>query len=238
MGASSPGYGGAWRHWEKVWATNPESPIPVLNNATLLQPLTEAEVPALRESLDAFFGDSRSDAYAVFSLWPHVRLDAAGFERVNALSLMVRPPGGSGAPTASLQIETVEAIDESSVLAADSTLVHGYPLPALIPYLPGVVWDTRVVGRPEFKIWVAIGEDGPAATAASYVHSGVVGVYWVATRQEVRRRGYGEAVSWRATRVDPQLPAVLEASEMGKPLYERMGYKVVGKCDVWQRSLR
>jgi hypothetical protein len=31
------------------------------------------------------------------------------------------------------------------------------------------------------------------------------------------------------------LPAILEASEDGRPVYERMGYREIGRMSLWER---
>ena len=46
-------------------------------------------------------------------------------------------------------------------------------------------------------------------------------------------RGYGEAVTWAATLCLPELPATLQASPMGRPIYERMGYRTIAEFTVW-----
>ena len=46
----------------------------------------------------------------------------------------------------------------------------------------------------------------------------------VATLPDARGHGYGEAVTWAATLAAPEVPAVLIASDLGRPVYERMGY--------------
>jgi hypothetical protein len=52
---------------------------------------------------------------------------------------------------------------------------------------------------------------------------------------EARGRGYGEAITWAATLADPSVPAMLVATDMGRPVYERMGYSVL---DRWTFFLR
>jgi len=46
----------------------------------------------------------------------------------------------------------------------------------------------------------------------------------VATVPDARRRGYGEALSWRAALADPSLPAMLLSSDIARPVYERVGF--------------
>jgi hypothetical protein len=66
---------------------------------------------------------------------------------------------------------------------------------------------------------------------------GVAGVYNVATSVAARGRGFGEALTWRATLADPSLPAVLQSSAMGRPIYERMGYAITAWCEVWEHAI-
>ena len=67
--------------------------------------------------------------------------------------------------------------------------------------------------------------DGRGVTGAtSIVGHGVNHVEWVATVDSARGKGYGAAITWAATLVDPALPSLLVASDLGRPVYERMGY--------------
>ena len=56
----------------------------------------------------------------------------------------------------------------------------------------------------------------------------------MATAADARVRGYGEALSWAATLFRPDLPATLQASDLGLPIYRRMGYEVFGDFTVWE----
>jgi hypothetical protein len=49
----------------------------------------------------------------------------------------------------------------------------------------------------------------------------------------VRGRGFGAAVTWAATLADPAKPAVLIASDPGRPVYERMGYLRLMRLTMW-----
>src|SRR5207244_5011426 len=102
-------------------------------------------------------------------------------------------------------------------------LVDGFPIPDLQPFRAGSLLDERVLA-PGLRFWVGAADDRPVASAAAYVASGVVGVNFVATLPHERRRGYGEAVTWRATMAAPELPAVLLARDAGRPVYARLGY--------------
>ena len=55
----------------------------------------------------------------------------------------------------------------------------------------------------------------------------------VATLESARGRGIGAAVTWAATLADPSLPALLVASDLGRPVYTRMGYLTLSRATVW-----
>jgi GNAT superfamily N-acetyltransferase len=86
-----------------------------------------------------------------------------------------------------------------------------------------------------FRVWVGRIEDRAVTTATAYIADGFVGVYAVATAPDARGHGYGEAMTWAATMSRPELPATLQASSMGRPIYERMGYRTVAEFTVWDR---
>jgi GNAT superfamily N-acetyltransferase len=95
--------------------------------------------------------------------------------------------------------------------------------------------------RPEaisdrFRVWVGRVHGRPVSTATACVGDGSVGVYAVATAPAARGHGYGEALSWAATMCRPELPATLQASPMGRPVYERMDYRTVAEFTVWEHE--
>lgn len=73
--------------------------------------------------------------------------------------------------------------------------------------------------------------DGQTAACGLLVRTGdVAGVYSIAVMEEFRRQGIGEAMTWEVLRVgrdDGCQAGVLQSSEMGYPLYERMGFETV-----------
>ena len=82
--------------------------------------------------------------------------------------------------------------------------------------------------RPGVGLLVGLVDGSPACTSAYVMSGDQIGVYWVATLEKYRRRGLGAAVTWAAIaagRGSGGTWASLGASELGRPVYERMGFE-------------
>ena len=101
--------------------------------------------------------------------------------------------------------------------------------------MPETVFS-EVITRPERVLASGMGTilasiDGELVACAQYLLShGIGGVYWVATDPDHRGRGLGELVTRVVTNeaFDRGASVVtLQASPMGEPIYQRMGYETV-----------
>lgn len=75
-------------------------------------------------------------------------------------------------------------------------------------------------------------DGAPVATASLVIAGGAAGIYNVATLEPVRRRGIGAALTTAVVRRGAERGmelATLQASTMGRPIYERLGFHFV--CD-------
>jgi N-acetylglutamate synthase len=81
----------------------------------------------------------------------------------------------------------------------------------------------------------------PVATSIRIRTGDIAGIYFVSTIPEFRRRGFGEAMTRRAI-VDGRSTgctmAYLQASKMGRPIYERMGFLVIEEYSEWKAKPR
>jgi GNAT superfamily N-acetyltransferase len=91
---------------------------------------------------------------------------------------------------------------------------------------------------PNVRLYAAITDGRAVAQAVTNTQRGAVGVFGVAALPEYRRRGIGTAITAFAiddVRDGADL-AWLQSTEMGRPLYERMGFRPVSDWDVWVRE--
>jgi hypothetical protein len=83
------------------------------------------------------------------------------------------------------------------------------------------------VYAPHLQGFVGYVEGKPVAAAAVYLTHGVAGIGWVGTLSAHRGHRYAEAVTWAAVREGFRRGAAfanLQASPMGRAVYERMGF--------------
>lgn len=200
------------------------------NDLILLRPLAEGDVPELLARLS----ETVTWPSLLWSAWPTPDLSAHGLERLGHPPWMLRPPGGEP-PPAPDSVDIREVTDEAGLLDYDRTVIRGFPL--MYPdgrYLPSVL-QPSFVGGP-WRFFVAYADGEPVSVASAFVTDGIQQVEWVATVPEARGKGIGEAVTWRATLAEPALPATLIASDMGRPIYERMGFLPLQRMTLWHWS--
>jgi hypothetical protein len=97
--------------------------------------------------------------------------------------------------------------------------------------------------QPE-KFYLGILDGKPVSTSMYFLGEGVVGIYFVATLPEARKKGAAFAVTQYALKAGRALGyrvGILQASKMGEPVYKRMGFKVVcrvSSCQWFPESLQ
>jgi hypothetical protein len=221
--------GRPWRaapNWAGGWIGDRGA---LTNPVVLTQPLTQAK--EVLDDIGSLFPPHAP--YLLISAWPTPDLRPHGLALLGHPPLMVRFPGP--APTSAQPgVDVREVRDADELAIAERVLVEGYPMPELEPLRPGDLLNPTLL-RPDTRVWVASAAGEPAAVAAAHHHAGVTLVEYVATLPAARGRGAGAAVTWAATLSDPAAPAVLIASDDGRPVYERMGYIAVERWTVWLR---
>jgi GNAT superfamily N-acetyltransferase len=213
-----------------VWLADSDLPHPFMHSATLLAPLGEAEAPAFAARLRRFYATGTGDSWALWSAWPTPDLRPFGGAFAGQPPLMVRPAGPC--PPAPTELVIREVTDPAALGDFERTFVTGYPIPELQPFQPGRLFTPPVLGG-AYHLWLGYVAGQPVTCAIAHLSGDVVGIHFVATVPEARGRGYGAAITARAVSTDPTLPAVLQASDLGRPVYERLGFRVHSRFDLW-----
>lgn len=147
-----------------------------------------------------------------------------GFQEVRPLpGMRLSPPDAMPEPPADLAVHRVA--DPQTLAEFQATAFDGFGLPEAAAPL----FLTRdFMELPRVALFVGRVGGEPVSTSALVGSEGVAGIYWVSTREAARGRGYGAALTWQAVRTGRDLGyplASLQASEMGRPVYERMGFR-------------
>jgi len=87
-----------------------------------------------------------------------------------------------------------------------------------------------LLDRPECVVYVGYADGDPVISGLGWRTGRTIGVYSIATVESARRRGYGAAMTARAVADGVAAGcdvAALQASEMGRSIYERLGFRPV-----------
>lgn len=123
------------------------------------------------------------------------------------------------------QLTTSEQADDYWHIAAASYASLGFPAEVFRGYT-----DHRGLLADDVVAFIAYLDGDPVSIAMTIVSHSVAGVYWVGSLEQARGKGLGRAVTVAATNAGFDLGAdiaSLQASPMGKPIYEEMGYETV-----------
>lgn len=173
--------------------------------------------------------------YLLISPWPGADLTAHGLVLVGHPPLMVRWPTPAGRPpSVPGPLEVREVTRPEELVLAERVLVDGYPMPEVEPLEPGDVFGGGLLGS-RTRVWLAWRGDEPVAVSAAHHAYGLTLVEYVATLPQARGMGAGSAVTWAATLSHPGSPAVLIASDDGRPVYEHMGFIALERWTAWLR---
>jgi GNAT superfamily N-acetyltransferase len=220
--------GGPVQRTDDFVIVDEHSPHLLFNTGVLLRPLDNAGAEKVVAEIAGFYAGG-GGPYSVFSPFP---VALPGLEIYGHPPLMLRVAGGE-APPVPAGLEITAATTRGELEDYERVLVDGFPLDELKPWRAGTVFHPANLHVPDTQFFVGRVDGQPVTCAASLVGCGVNHVEFVATLPEARGKGYGAAVTWAATLARPELHALLIASDMGRPIYERMGYVPIGRWTLF-----
>jgi GNAT superfamily N-acetyltransferase len=113
------------------------------------------------------------------------------------------------------------------------TVVEGFEIPDEItrPWIGQELWL-----REGCAVYVGYTDGKPVVSGFGIRTGRTIGVYNIGTVEAARRRGYGAAMTARVAADGAAAGcdvAILQASEMGRPVYERLGFRTVIDRDAY-----
>jgi GNAT superfamily N-acetyltransferase len=141
---------------------------------------------------------------------------------------------GPGVPTG---LEIRRVADDDQLAAFQHTAFRGFGIP--VQFGEAFLTDD-LLRSPNSALFVGYVGSEPVATSILLATGKVAGIYWVATIEGFRRRGYAEALTWAALEAGLERGCrlgSLQASEMGRPVYERMGFEQTASYTNFERLL-
>lgn len=128
---------------------------------------------------------------------------------------------------------TIRTIDPAEARVHATIAADAFEVPVEVFYSFAT---PKVLGLPGFHTYVGLVDGTPVTTAIGIRGGDYIGIFDVATPAPYRGRGYGAAVTARATLdgfASGASFAFLQSSEMGYRVYERLGFKSLETWSVW-----
>lgn len=160
-------------------------------------------------------------------------LELPGWTAAPADPWMLREP----APIPALQVEGLvldHAVNPDEVWVFERTAVRGAGGEEAATRFPPFSIHGRESGQvPGLRLLIGKLDGIPVATAIAARWKDGVCISGVTVVATARRRGIGAAMTCAALRAAPDVPATLCASALGYGVYERLGFREVGRGRDW-----
>jgi GNAT superfamily N-acetyltransferase len=214
-------------------------------NGVLAERPARADESAVIQEAIAYF---RSEKVPAMNWWLPSKLENSGWDaqlRAQGFSFEDHTPGMviDMAHLSALRLpreaRIVRVTSQAENRVWTETLCRGYGVP--VEYLPILQYIGEQCGYEiPFHNFLAYWGEQPAATSALFLALGAAGIYNVATLEEFRGRGLGTAVTLSALldayALDYRV-GVLQASPMGLPIYQKMGFMTTCAVRCYARAL-
>jgi GNAT superfamily N-acetyltransferase len=163
--------------------------------------------------------------------------DVEFLDAVPGMAMDLAELASSSAAPAPPELSVAPVLDLDDLAAFHTVVTHGFPEDWTDEAAIRAVTDgaARVATENAFREphgvatrWLGRVDGRPVTTARVHTGAGVAGIYTVITIDAARRRGYGEAITRTALLAarDAGLAiATLQASDAGRRIYERIGFR-------------
>jgi GNAT superfamily N-acetyltransferase len=127
--------------------------------------------------------------------------------------------------------------DEAGLAAWVETLGSGFGEGPVEAEWVGEMYLRSGLDEGPWRHYIGLLAGEPVATATSFFGAGVVGIYFVFTVERARRMGIGAGITLAALREARDLGhpvGVLGSSEMGYPVYQRLGFEEYCRIGLYE----
>jgi hypothetical protein len=210
--------------------TDAESPLP-FSNLVVIESPPGADIEPLVAEIRSFFGGRPGGPGLLKSLFPLPDLTPHGWTLMGHPPLMLRTPIALPARPADLQI--VDVSDAQTSRDYEETLVFGYPAPMLEPFRAGCFLPSGALDAPGWHHFVGYADGRPVAAGSCFADDQVLRVENIAVMAHTRGRGFGAAITAATIGVNVDTAAMLVASDLGRPVYENLGFRALHRATFW-----
>jgi GNAT superfamily N-acetyltransferase len=150
-------------------------------------------------------------------------LEACGYAETARIPGMELAPIELASPRSELRIAEVDGEKAIEDFGRTAFAAFGFP-----PDGAAAVMTPQLFDDPALRAYVGYRGEEPVSTSLVYVTGSTAGIYWVGTLASQRGQGFGEVMTAHAALEGRALgcrQASLQASAMGQPVYERMGFR-------------
>lgn len=204
------------------------------NSATLMQPALGETFGEVLDDVESFFAGGHGQVH-LWSPWPTPDLSRRGWELVGHPPFLVRPPAALVPPPAPPAVDVAEVTDANALTDWERVAVEGYPLPELLPVVPGALADPSLLRDPRLRLSLGR-DDGEAVSLGALFSDFGVGCFALGvTRPRSRRHGHWKAHAIRRISAAPDLWMTGVFSDDSRPAAERLGFVAVLRLTLWAR---
>jgi GNAT superfamily N-acetyltransferase len=158
-----------------------------------------------------------------------------GLELGGRAPLMLRGAQAPALGSGRFDVQRVESATDLDDAVAVAAAAFSLPPDAVAGTMP-----PDVLAGPGFDYFLARDDhDSPVSSCATTRHGNIVGVWIMATAPDHQRQGAGRALlEYTLTyHLDRNVEHFyLGATEAGRPLYERMGFRAIASAAIWVRG--
>ena len=136
---------------------------------------------------------------------------------------MAMHPATTTVPPTDGNHEIRRVVDTDGVADHVRAAAEGFGLPETVV---AAIVNAETVGATDVAVYVGYTDGEPVSSGLGVRTGRTIGVYNIATVERARRRGYGAAMTARVVAEGAAAGcdvAILQASPMGLPIYERLG---------------